>query len=191
MQRFWNKIQCRQFRKCADDLECHRKCPSRCRSPRVRSPRDRIAAEAVFAPSIGWGADSIFWGMRWVGVGMGILHNNWDGAPGRTRTSTDVNPPDFESGASTNSATGAPPQVFPWAARPGAGRPAAARIIAKTGGSASHWTAPTFPQVFSPRTVVRGMKFADIRRLVIDRGPHRSVRMPGKYNSNAANICLY
>ena len=29
------------------------------------------------------------------------------GAPGRTRTSTDVNPPDFESGASTNSATGA------------------------------------------------------------------------------------
>src|SRR5262245_21028799 len=29
------------------------------------------------------------------------------GAPGRTRTRTDVNPPDFESGASTNSATGA------------------------------------------------------------------------------------
>src|SRR5262249_30283921 len=29
------------------------------------------------------------------------------GAPGRTRTSTGVSPPDFESGASTNSATGA------------------------------------------------------------------------------------
>ena len=107
MQRFWNKIRFRQFRNCADDLGCHREYPSRCRSPRVRSPRDRIAAEAVFAPSIGWGADSSFWGKRWVGVVMGILHNNCDGAPGRTRTSTDVNPPDFESGASTNSATGA------------------------------------------------------------------------------------
>ena len=29
------------------------------------------------------------------------------GAPGRTRTSTMLPPPDFESGASTNSATGA------------------------------------------------------------------------------------
>src|SRR5579883_1714382 len=29
------------------------------------------------------------------------------GAPGRTRTSTGVSPPDFESGASTSSATGA------------------------------------------------------------------------------------
>ena len=30
-----------------------------------------------------------------------------DGAPGRTRTNTSVRKPDFESGASTNSATGA------------------------------------------------------------------------------------
>src|SRR5690348_692447 len=47
-----------------------------------------------------------------------------DGAPGRTRTSTMFPPPDFESGASTNSATGA----FRRAAQ-AAGR-RAARIIA-------------------------------------------------------------
>ena len=186
MQRFWNKIRFRQFTKCADDLECHWECPSRCRSPRVRNPRDRIAAEAVFAPSIGWGADSSFWGMRWVGVVMGILHNNWDGAPGRTRTSTDVNPPDFESGASTNSATGAPTGALP-----GARHPVAARIIAKTGWSASHWTAPTFPQDFSRPAVARGMKFADIRCPMIHRDRRRSAPIPGKYNSNAANIWLY
>jgi hypothetical protein len=36
-------------------------------------------------------------------------NNQWFqlGAPGRTRTSTMLPPPDFESGASTNSATGA------------------------------------------------------------------------------------
>src|SRR6187401_2260545 len=34
-------------------------------------------------------------------------HERQSGAPGRTRTSTMLPPPDFESGASTNSATGA------------------------------------------------------------------------------------
>ena len=36
-----------------------------------------------------------------------------DGAPGRTRTSTMLPPPDFESGASTNSATGASRRAGP------------------------------------------------------------------------------
>src|SRR5688572_8551276 len=80
---------------------------------------------------------------------MGVLHRA-DGAPGRTRTSTDVNPPDFESGASTNSATGAPPQVFPWAARPDGKRPAAARIIANGARTASHWTRRGFSPHFPP-----------------------------------------
>src|SRR3569833_1463225 len=138
MQRFWNKIRYAQFRKCADDFENHWEnhwehhwearwaYPSRCRFTRG-TPRDRIAAEAVFARRSGWGVGSSFWGKRWVGVVMGILHNTWNGAPGRTRTSTDVNPPDFESGASTNSATGAPTGALP-----GARHPVAARIIARS-----------------------------------------------------------
>jgi hypothetical protein len=56
------------------------------------------------------------------GIDVGIL-DKVSGAPGRTRTSTDVNPPDFESGASTNSATGA--------CRRPKSRGRTARIIAK------------------------------------------------------------
>jgi hypothetical protein len=63
------------------------------------------------------------------GIDVGIL-DKVDGAPGRTRTSTDVNPPDFESGASTNSATGA--------YRRSKGRRRTARIIAKRPAKASH-----------------------------------------------------
>ena len=47
----------------------------------------------------------------------GAHHGCEDGAPGRTRTSTDVNPPDFESGAPTNSATGACGSYRPAGAR--------------------------------------------------------------------------
>jgi hypothetical protein len=35
------------------------------------------------------------------------------------------------------------------------------------------------------------MKFADIRCPMIHRGRRRSAPIPGKYNSNAANIWLY
>jgi hypothetical protein len=72
----------------------------------------------------------------------------------------------------------------------------AARIIAKTGWSASHW-APrifaqdrkdTFPQDFSGPRVGRGTEFADIPRPRMGIG---SGRMPGKYKSNAANIWFY
>ncbi len=65
---------------------------------------------------------------------VGILDKD-DGAPGRTRTSTDVNPPDFESGASTNSATGA--------SRRPQGRRRTARIIAKRPVLASRRVRPT------------------------------------------------
>ena len=148
---FGNKIESERLRKRAGE-------PERLFASnlgRGRSSRDRIAAEGVFAPSIsGWGAGAQFRGKCWVGVGMGILHK-WDGAPGRTRNSTDVNPPDFESGASTNSATGAPT-----GARRGHQDPAAARIIAKSGGTASRWTSPVFHRIFPSRRRANGMKFA-------------------------------
>ena len=40
-------------------------------------------------------------------INADLLALTHDGAPGRTRTNTSVRKPDFESGASTNSATGA------------------------------------------------------------------------------------
>ena len=186
MTRFWNKIQSERFTKRAAESLCVSLCLSRC-----GSPSDRIAAEAVSAQSsIGRGAGAKFRGKRWVGVVMGILHN-WDGAPGRTRTSTDVNPPDFESGASTNSATGAPPQVFPWSARPSGRRPAAAGIIAKSVGTASHWAPPvfpkTFPQVSARESPASGTDFAPCSMARRWRAP----RMQEKCKSKAANIWLY
>ena len=169
MTRFWNKIQSERFTKRAGEPER----PSRC-----RSSRDRIAAEAVSALSIGGrGACEDFRGKCWVGVVMGILHK-WDGAPGRTRTSTDVNPPDFESGASTNSATGAPT-----GARPGHRRPAAARIIANGIATASHWDARAlFTRIFRLKPE-GGMKFAG--------NWARISPMRGKCRLNTMNICLY
>src|SRR6185503_4802315 len=78
-------------------------------------------------------------------LALRTAEHKWVGAPGRTRTSTDVNPPDFESGASTNSATGAPT-----GARRDARRPTAARIIANPVATASHWTGPAFNAGFFP-----------------------------------------
>jgi hypothetical protein len=166
---FWNKIEAGRFTNRADVPE-H---PSRC-----RSTRDRIAAEAVSAPSIAARETcEEFRGKCWVGVVMGILHK-LDGAPGRTRTSTDVNPPDFESGASTNSATGAPA-----GARPGDQHSTAARIIANSAPTASHWAYR--PVTYKPfgLLLARGRKFTPRRA--------RITRIHRKYKTSVANICLY
>ncbi len=77
--------------------------PWRSRSPqaatRTLSSRQRqaIAADPGFRVAAG----------TVQAVGRGRNSSDADGAPGRNRTSTVLPPPDFESGASTNSATGA------------------------------------------------------------------------------------
>jgi hypothetical protein len=75
-------------------------------------------------------------------------------------------------------------------ARPDGKRPAAAGIIANGGRTASHWAHRGFPAHFPPRTPLSGMKFAG--GLVWPGfGSPVILRMPGKCQMNAANICLY
>jgi hypothetical protein len=71
----------------------------------AHGPKASAALMPYPAPVVPWGFHGALLLLR--DEEIRNKHTEFIGAPGRTRTSTMLPPPDFESGASTNSATGA------------------------------------------------------------------------------------